>query len=97
MNFKFYLQIYGAKSKTTNKLYPARYFQINIDPESLKPKLPSRRDLRPYPTTSYLEYRGHTGPVMTISADITGQWLASGSISFSFSLIGNEILIRIGF
>ncbi|KAL8488580.1 hypothetical protein ACS0TY_024748 [Phlomoides rotata] len=53
--------------------------RINIDPESLKPKLPSRRDLRPYPTTCYLEYRGHTGPVMTISAEVTGQWLASGS------------------
>ncbi|KAH6827491.1 Transducin/WD40 repeat-like superfamily protein [Perilla frutescens var. hirtella] len=53
--------------------------RINIDPESLKPKLPSRRDLKPYPTTCYLEYKGHKGPVMTISADSTGQWIASGS------------------
>lgn len=56
-------------------------FQINIDPESLKPKLPSRRDLKPYPTTCYLEYKGHKGPVMTISTESTGQWIASGSIS----------------
>ncbi|CAL9122996.1 unnamed protein product [Musa textilis] len=53
--------------------------RINIDPESLKPKLPSRKDLRPYPRTCYLEYRGHTGPVKTISIDISGQWMASGS------------------
>lgn len=56
-------------------------FQINIDPESLKPKLPSRRDLKPYPTTCYLEYKGHKGPVMTISTESTGQWIASGLIS----------------
>lgn len=53
--------------------------RINIDPESLKPKLPSRKDLRPYPTSCYIEYRGHKGPVTTISTDPTGQWLASGS------------------
>ncbi|CAL9193902.1 ribosome biogenesis protein BOP1 homolog [Musa acuminata AAA Group] len=53
--------------------------RINIDPESLKPKLPSRKDLRPYPRTCYLEYRGHTGPVKTISIDVSGQWMASGS------------------
>ncbi|KAL1537741.1 Ribosome biogenesis protein 1 [Salvia divinorum] len=53
--------------------------RINIDPESLKPKLPNPRNLKPYPTTCYLEYRGHKGPVVTISAESTGQWLASGS------------------
>ncbi|KAK6157005.1 hypothetical protein DH2020_011253 [Rehmannia glutinosa] len=53
--------------------------RINIDPESLKPKLPSRKDLKPYPTTCYLEYKGHKGPVMTISTEPTGQWIASGS------------------
>ncbi|KAL6517766.1 Ribosome biogenesis protein 1 [Orobanche minor] len=53
--------------------------RINIDPESLKPKLPSRKDLKPYPTTCYLEYRGHKGPVTTISTEPTGQWIASGS------------------
>lgn len=57
----------------------ARKKRINIDPESLKPKLPSRKDLKPYPTTCYLEYRGHTGPVMSISTDSSGQWIASGS------------------
>ncbi|XP_066306279.1 ribosome biogenesis protein BOP1 homolog isoform X2 [Miscanthus floridulus] len=53
--------------------------RINIDPESLKPKLPSKKDLRPYPKTCYLEFKGHTSPVKSISVEITGQWLASGS------------------
>ncbi|OAY83414.1 Ribosome biogenesis protein BOP [Ananas comosus] len=57
----------------------SRKKRLNIDPESLKPKLPSRKDLRPYPTTCYLEYRGHTGPVKSLSVEISGQWLASGS------------------
>ncbi|KAL0384603.1 UNVERIFIED_CONTAM: Ribosome biogenesis protein BOP1 [Sesamum radiatum] len=52
--------------------------RINIDPESLKPKLPSRKDLKPYPTICYLEYKGHKGPVTTISTESTGQWIASG-------------------
>jgi ribosome biogenesis protein ERB1 len=53
--------------------------RINVDPESLKPKLPNRKDLRPYPNTCYLEYKGHNGPVMSISVDSSGQWIASGS------------------
>ncbi|KAF4359161.1 hypothetical protein F8388_005270 [Cannabis sativa] len=54
--------------------------RINIDPESLKPKLPSRKDLRPYPTSCYLDYRGHTDAVLSISVDPSGQWIASGSL-----------------
>ncbi|XP_072962483.1 ribosome biogenesis protein BOP1 homolog [Typha angustifolia] len=53
--------------------------RINIDPESLKPKLPSRKDLKPYPSTCYLEYIGHSGPVKSLSIETSGQWLASGS------------------
>ncbi|KAI4375530.1 hypothetical protein MLD38_013388 [Melastoma candidum] len=53
--------------------------RLNIDPESLKPKLPSRKDLRPYPATCYLEYRGHKSAVTSISTEPTGQWIASGS------------------
>lgn len=54
--------------------------QINIDPESLKPKLPSKKDLRPYPRTCYLEFKGHNGPVKSLSVEATGQWIASGTI-----------------
>ncbi|CAN0878292.1 Ribosome biogenesis protein BOP1 homolog [Linum grandiflorum] len=53
--------------------------RIHIDPQSLKPKLPSRKDLKPYPSTCYIEYRGHKGPVVSISTDPSGEWLASGS------------------
>ncbi|XP_057951643.1 ribosome biogenesis protein BOP1 homolog [Malania oleifera] len=58
----------------------ARKKRINIDPESLKPKLPSRKDLKPYPQTCYIEYRGHKGAVMSISTEVSGQWIASGSV-----------------
>ncbi|XP_071697264.1 ribosome biogenesis protein BOP1 homolog [Rutidosis leptorrhynchoides] len=57
----------------------ARKKRINIDPESLKPKLPNPKDLQPYPTTCYLEYKGHKGPVLSICTDPTGQHIASGS------------------
>ncbi|KAL6967821.1 Ribosome biogenesis protein 1 [Sarracenia purpurea var. burkii] len=57
----------------------ARKKRINIDPESLKPKLPSRKDLKPYPTTCFLEYKGHKGAVLSISIEASGQWIASGS------------------
>ncbi|KAM0826706.1 hypothetical protein ACQ4PT_068701 [Festuca glaucescens] len=52
--------------------------RINIDPESLKPKLPSKKDLRPYPRTCYLEFKGHSGSVRSLSVEATGQWIASG-------------------
>ncbi|XP_024010891.1 ribosome biogenesis protein BOP1 homolog [Eutrema salsugineum] len=60
--------------------------RINIDPESLKPKLPSRKDLRPYPNSCYLEYKGHTGAVTSISTECSGQWIASGSTDGSVRL-----------
>ncbi|XP_006658508.1 ribosome biogenesis protein BOP1 homolog [Oryza brachyantha] len=53
--------------------------RINIDPETLKPKLPSKKDLRPYPRTCYLEFKGHNGQVKSLSVESTGQWVASGS------------------
>ncbi|XP_071724577.1 ribosome biogenesis protein BOP1 homolog [Rutidosis leptorrhynchoides] len=53
--------------------------RINIDPESLKPKLPNRKDLRPYPVTCHFEYRGHTDAVTSISISPSGEWIASGS------------------
>lgn len=53
--------------------------RVNIDPETLKPKLPSRKDLKPYPVACYLEYKGHKGAVVSISTEASGQWFASGS------------------
>jgi ribosome biogenesis protein ERB1 len=53
--------------------------RINIDIETLIPKLPKPKDLQPYPTTCFMEYRGHTAAVSTLTTDSSGQWLASGS------------------
>ncbi|KAI5066579.1 hypothetical protein GOP47_0019203 [Adiantum capillus-veneris] len=57
----------------------SRKKRINIDPESLVPKLPKPKDLQPFPTTCYLEFFGHAGPVCSIAVDPSGMWLASGS------------------
>ena len=57
-----------------------RRVKLNIDPESLIPKLPSPRELRPFPTTSCVQYR-HPGDtrVRGISVSPGGEWVASGS------------------
>ncbi|KAG4304457.1 hypothetical protein PORY_002167 [Pneumocystis oryctolagi] len=52
--------------------------QLNIDPESLIPKLPLPEDLRPFPTGCSIVYKGHKGCVRSISIDPNGLWLASG-------------------
>ncbi|KAG5892776.1 hypothetical protein JTB14_007991 [Gonioctena quinquepunctata] len=53
--------------------------KLNIEPDSLVPKLPSPKDLQPFPTVLAIEYKGHTDMVRTISTDKTGQYLLSGS------------------
>ena len=37
--------------------------RINVDPQSLIPKLPKPQDLQPFPTTLLLQYTGHTARV----------------------------------
>ena len=37
--------------------------RINVDPQTLVPKLPKPQDLQPFPTTLLLRYTGHTGRV----------------------------------
>lgn len=61
-------------------LFSFECLQLNIDPESLKTKLPEPKDLKPYPTTCYIEYKGHTDAVVTISTESSGQWIASGML-----------------
>ncbi|KAF7842780.1 ribosome biogenesis protein BOP1-like protein [Senna tora] len=53
--------------------------RLNIDPESLIPKLPNPKSLKPYPETCYIEYKGHEDAVTSISVEASGQWMASGS------------------
>jgi len=53
--------------------------RLNIDPESLVPKLPKPRELRPFPTTLCTQYTGHTGRVVSVVLEPRGQFMASGS------------------
>lgn len=53
--------------------------RMNVDPESLLPKLPSPKDLRPFPTHVAVSYEGHTGMVRGVAVDAAGQWLATVS------------------
>ncbi|KAL8992895.1 MAG: hypothetical protein Q9188_007472 [Gyalolechia gomerana] len=55
-----------------------RRSKLNIDPESLLPKLPSPEELRPFPTTCATIFRGHEGRVRSLAVDPSGVWLASG-------------------
>ncbi|KAK6093141.1 Ribosome biogenesis protein erb1 [Batrachochytrium dendrobatidis] len=53
--------------------------KLNIDPESLIPKLPKPQDLQPFPSKLSIEYKGHSARVRSLSVDPSGQWLATGS------------------
>lgn len=55
-----------------------RRSKLNIDPESLLPKLPSPDELKPFPTTCATLFRGHQGRVRSLAIDPSGVWLASG-------------------
>nr|CCA19917.1 conserved hypothetical protein [Albugo laibachii Nc14] len=57
--------------------------KLNIDPESLVPQLPNPRDLRPFPNTRALTYKGHTGRIRSLTLDPCGQFLATGSDDFT--------------
>ncbi|KAF2667988.1 BOP1NT-domain-containing protein [Microthyrium microscopicum] len=70
MVFERCLDLYLAPRVRRNRL--------NIDPESLLPKLPSPDELRPFPTTCATLFRGHEGKVRSVSVDATGTLLASG-------------------
>lgn len=69
--FERSLDLYLAPCVRKNKL--------NIDPESLIPKLPSPKDLRPFPIRSSTIYSGHEGKIRSLSIDPSGLWLATGS------------------
>jgi len=52
--------------------------RLNIDPNSLLPKLPSPSELKPFPTVVQTIFRGHEGRVRSVSIDPTGVALATG-------------------
>jgi ribosome biogenesis protein ERB1 len=58
--------------------------RLNIDPESLVPKLPRAQDLKPFPTVKCIEYEtpyeGDVAPVIRcVTASPDGHFLASGA------------------
>uniref|UniRef100_A0A2M4BDV5 Ribosome biogenesis protein BOP1 homolog n=1 Tax=Anopheles marajoara TaxID=58244 RepID=A0A2M4BDV5_9DIPT len=53
--------------------------RVTVGPEYLIPKLPSPRDLQPFPTMQNLIYKGHTDMVRSISVEPLGEYLVTGS------------------
>ncbi|KAH6968816.1 hypothetical protein HG530_006218 [Fusarium avenaceum] len=52
--------------------------RLNIDPNSLLPKLPRPEDLKPFPTLNQTIFRGHDGRVRSVSFSPDGEFVASG-------------------
>ncbi|XP_058833184.1 ribosome biogenesis protein BOP1 homolog [Topomyia yanbarensis] len=53
--------------------------RVTVGPEYLIPKLPSPRDLQPFPTLQNLIYKGHTDMIRSISIEPKGEYLVTGS------------------
>ena len=53
--------------------------KMNVDPESLIPKLPQVADLRPFPSSLSVEFLGHESSVLSVCVSPSGDWLASVS------------------
>ena len=57
--------------------------RLNIDPESLVPKLPDPKDLKPFPNALCRDFVGHDAPVVALACSPDGQWLADTRVLFS--------------
>jgi ribosome biogenesis protein ERB1 len=55
-----------------------RHTKLNIDPESLLPKLPNPDELKPFPSHQVAIYVGHKGRVRSLAIDPSGRYLATG-------------------
>jgi len=76
-----YEQFIKEKFERCLDLYLAprvRRDKLNIDPESLLPKLPSPEELRPFPSRCDVIFEGHKGRVRSVAIDPHGRFLASG-------------------
>jgi ribosome biogenesis protein ERB1 len=67
-----------------------RKTRIHVDPESLIPKLPSPKDLKPFPTTETITYKGHSGRIRCFNMDPTGQWVISGAPHTHLYILDSE-------
>ena len=54
-----------------------RRSKLNIDPESLLPKLPDPSELKPFPTYCATIYSGHQGRVRSVAVDPSARYIAS--------------------
>lgn len=65
-------------------LCPRAYkMRLTIKPEELVPQLPNPKDLRPFPTKMSMVFNGHTDMIRSITAEATGQYIASGGDDMS--------------
>ena len=55
-----------------------RRTKLNIDPESLLPKLPDPDELRPFPMRESERFVGHDGRVRSLAISPSGEYLATG-------------------
>lgn len=55
--------------------------KLNIDPDTLIPKLPDSSTLRPFPTSLNISYIGHENPLVSLSVSPDGTYMASGDES----------------
>lgn len=53
--------------------------RLQFHPTDILPSLPSPEELKPFPNSRVLTFKGHLAKVISISLDDTGQWLLSGS------------------
>ena len=76
-----YLNFVKEKFERCLDLYLAprvRRTKLNIDPESLLPKLPDPDELRPFPLRESERYIGHKGRVRSLAISPSGEYLATG-------------------
>uniref|UniRef100_A0A7G3AYA7 Ribosome biogenesis protein BOP1 homolog n=1 Tax=Lutzomyia longipalpis TaxID=7200 RepID=A0A7G3AYA7_LUTLO len=64
----------------------ANRMKLTIEPEYLIPKLPSPRDLQPFPTHETLIYVGHSDIVRTMSVEPQGEFIVTGSDDTSIKI-----------